>query len=78
MKQTPDAPASLENFGLLFHAAASAFGKGWCPVGAAERHPARDAGLSRQGGWCSPVMEGNKCSTRHRHDSAKERRGTPG
>ena len=40
-------------------------GKGWCPAGAAERHPARNAGLSRQSGWCSPVMEGNKCPARH-------------
>ena len=56
----------------------ASFGKVWCPVGAAERHPARNAGLSRQSGWCSPVMEANKCPTRHRHDSAKKRRGTPG
>jgi catechol 2,3-dioxygenase-like lactoylglutathione lyase family enzyme len=68
----------LENFGLLFMRLLRPFGKGWCPVGAAERHPARNAGLSRQSGWCSPVMEGSKCPTRHRHDSAKKRRGTPG
>ena len=47
----------LENFGLLFMRLLRPFGKGWCPVGAAERHPARNAGLSRQSGWCSPVME---------------------
>ena len=57
MKLTPEAPASLENFGLLFMRLLRPFGKGWCPVGAAERHPARNAGLSRQSGWCSPVME---------------------
>ena len=64
--------AWLGNFDSL-----SAFGKGWCPVGAAERHPGRNAGVSRQSGWCSPVMEANKCPARHRHDSAKKRRGTP-
>src|SRR5258705_12904025 len=78
VKWRPEAPASLENFGLLFMRLLRPFGKGWCPVGAAERHPARNAGLSRQSGWCSPVMEGSKCPTRHRHDSAKKRRGTPG
>ena len=78
MKLTPEAPASLENVGLLFMRLLRPFGKGWCPVGAAERHPARNAGLSRQSGWCSPVMKGSKCPTRHRHDSAKKRRGTPG
>ena len=55
MKETPDAPASLENFGLLF--LRPPLEKWWCPVGVAERHPARNAGLSRQSGWCSPVME---------------------
>ena len=70
-------PRLVRKFRLVVHATPSAFGKEWCPVGAAERHPARNAGLSRQSGWCSPVMEGNKCPTRHRHDSAKKRRGTP-
>ena len=71
-------PRLVRKFGLLFMRLLRPFGKGWCPVGAAERHPARNAGLSRQSGWCSPVMEGSKCPTRHRHDSAKKRRGTPG
>ena len=71
-------PRLVRKFRRVIAAAPSAFGKGWCRVGAAERHPARNAGLSRQSGWCSPVMEGNKCPTRHRHDSAKKRRGTPG
>jgi hypothetical protein len=41
-EMTPEAPASLENFGLLFMRLLRPFGKGWCPVGAAERHPARN------------------------------------
>ena len=77
MKLTPEVPASFKNFGLLLMRLLRPFGK-WCPVGAAERHAARNAGLSRQSGWCSPVMGANKCPTRHRHDSAKKRRGTPG
>jgi len=45
VKLALEAPASLENFGSLFRQLLRSFGKGWCPAGAAERHPARDAGL---------------------------------
>jgi Prokaryotic homologs of the JAB domain len=41
-------PRLVRGYRFVDHAAASAFGKGRCPVGAAERHPARNAGLSRQ------------------------------
>ena len=54
-------PASLEKGRLVIHAPPRAFGKGWCPLQQHSGIPARNAGLSRQSGWCSPVMEGNKC-----------------
>jgi hypothetical protein len=34
-------PRLVRKFRLVVHATPSAFGKEWCPVGAAERHPAR-------------------------------------
>ena len=64
--------ASLGNFDSLLMRLLRPLGKGGVRLEQQSGMPRGNAGLSRQSGWSSPVMEANKCPARHRHDSAKK------